>query len=134
MSAPISPGTLTFVNIANGEPLTDVNGIPLTSGGDPILLFVTEDGTVLEGRTGSSSGPLVFTVTLNHNLEGSDTYTVTMIDTVDNGSGIAFTDLSGGVAGNPPFKIITEFTDGTENRCAITVHADQCKFDQQRQR
>jgi T1SS-143 domain-containing protein len=102
------PGTLTFVNIIDGEPLTDVNGIPLTSGGDSILLFVTEDGTVLEGRTGSSSGPLIFTVTLNHNVEGSDTYTVTMIDTVDNGSGIAFSDLSGGVAGNPPFKIITE--------------------------
>ena len=102
------PGTLTFVNIADGEALTDVNGIPLTSGGDPILLFVTGDGTVLEGRTGSASGPLVFTVTLNHNLEGSDTYTVTMFDTVDNGSGIAFSDLSGGVAGNPPFKIITE--------------------------
>ena len=48
------PGTLTFVNIIDGEPLTDVNGIPLTSGGDPILLFVTGDGTVLEGRTGNS--------------------------------------------------------------------------------
>ena len=102
------PGTLTFVNIADGEALTDVNGISLTSGGDPILLFVIGDGTVLEARTSSASGPLVFTVTLNHNLEGSDTYTVTMFDTVDNGSGIAFSDLSGGVAGNPPFKIITE--------------------------
>ena len=63
---------------------------------------------MLEARTGSSSGPLVLTVTLNHNLEGSDTYTVTMFDTVDNGSGIAFSDLSGGKAGNQPFKIITE--------------------------
>ena len=47
-------------------------------------------------------------MTLIHNLEGSDTYAVTMFDTVDNGSGIAFSNLSGGMAGNPPFKIITE--------------------------
>ena len=73
-------GTLTFVNITNG----DDSGF--TSGGDP-LLFVTGDGTLLEGRTGSASGPLVFTVILNHTLEGSDTYTVTMLDSVDNGSG-----------------------------------------------
>ena len=95
-------GTLTFVNITNG----DDSGF--TSGGDPILLFVAADGTLLEGRTGSASGPLVFTVTLNHNLGGSDTYTVTMLDSVDNGSGVIFTDLSGGKAGNAPFKIITQ--------------------------
>ena len=95
-------GTLTFVNITNGE------DSGFTSGGDPILLFVTGDGTLLEGRTGSSSGPLVFTVILNHNLGGSDTYTVTMLDSVDNGSGVIFTDLSGGKAGNAPFKIISQ--------------------------
>ena len=47
----------------------------------------------------------MFTVTLN---QGSDTYTVTMLGSVDNGSGIIFTDLSGGKAGNAPFKIITQ--------------------------
>jgi Domain of unknown function (DUF5801) len=93
------PGTLTFVNITNGQ------DSGFTSDGDPILLFITEGGTVLEGRTDSA---LIFTVTLNHNLVGSDTYTVTMFDTVDNGSGITFSNLSGGEAGNPPFKIITE--------------------------
>src|SRR5262249_15388657 len=98
------PGTLTFVNIANGQ------NSGFTSGGNPILLFVTGNGTVLEGRTGSSSGPLVFTVTLNHNLApgGLDTYTVSMIGSVDNGSGIVFTNLSGGTANNQPFKIITQ--------------------------
>jgi hypothetical protein len=93
------PGTLSFVNIPHGE------DSGFTSGGDPIFLFVTANGTALEGRTGSSAGTLVFTVTLN---QGSDTYTVTMLGSVDNGSGVIFTDLSGGKAGNQPFKIITQ--------------------------
>src|SRR5262249_7869742 len=73
--------------------------------GAPILLFLTQNDTVLEGRTGSAT---VFTVTLNHNLNGLDTYTVSMIGSVDNGSGIVFTNLSGGTANNQPFKIITQ--------------------------
>ena len=39
-------GTLTFVNITNGE------DSGFTSGGDPILLFVTGDGTVAGGADG----------------------------------------------------------------------------------
>jgi hypothetical protein len=117
------PGTLTFVNITNGE------DTGFTAGGDPILLFVTGNGTVLEGRAGSSSGPLVFTVTLNHNLDGPDTYTVSMIGGVDNGSGVIFTDLSGGKAGNQPFKIITEPSDPNLQLLFTPINASSVSSD-----
>lgn len=93
-------GSLTFINIVNGQ------SSGLTSGGAPILLFLTAGDTVLEGRTGSAAGPKIFTVTLTHDAGGNDTYTVDMDGLVDNGAGVTFNDLSGGTAGNPPFKII----------------------------
>ena len=105
-------GTITFANITNGQ------DSGLTSGGDPIRLFLvdndanpTNDGTdppTLEGRIGGPAGTLIFTITLNHDATNlaNDTYTVDMSGTVDNGSGVTFNDLSGGEAGNPPFKLI----------------------------
>ena len=96
------PGTITFANIADG----DDSG--LESGGDPIIYWLSDDGQTLEGRTGSTDGTdgtLIFAV---HIDQANSEYDYTQYETIDNGSGITFNDLSGGVAGNPPFKLITE--------------------------
>ena len=94
------PGTLTFANIVNGQDTA------LNSGGAMIELWLSNGGTTLQGRTGSTNGTdgtLIYTVQLNQNL---GIYTTTIHQAIDNGSGAFFNDLSGGVAGNPPFKLV----------------------------
>lgn len=108
-------GTITFANIANGQ------NSGLMSGGQPIYFYFGSDGTNPSVLTASTVTPAewnggagvdptaetVFTITLNHNPAGNDTYTVNMVGTVDNGAGVSFENLAGtGNAGNPPFKII----------------------------
>jgi hypothetical protein len=79
----------------------------LISGGNPVYYWV--DGNTLTASTSDTEGGVngantIFTVVIN-NVE--DTYTLTMFDTLDNGSGVSFADLSGtGEAGNPSFKIV----------------------------
>jgi len=92
------------------------------------VLVLTNGGQTLEARAGSSTGELVFTVALQ---QGSSTYTVEMGTAVlDNGSGTTFSDLSGGTAGNPPFKLIDSATTGsielavTPRGTATTVNSD----------
>ena len=71
-----------------------------------IELWISDDGQTVEGRTGSTDGTdgtLIYTTQLN---QGDGTYTFTIEQPIDNGSGAIFNDLSGGVAGNPPFKLI----------------------------
>ena len=59
-------------------------------------------------KAGLATHDVIFTITLNHDATNlaNDTYTVDMSGTIDNGSGVTFNDLSGGEAGNPPFKLI----------------------------
>jgi VCBS repeat-containing protein len=125
------PGLITFANITSGvTTLSEVGGTPLLSGGDPIVLVLTNNGQTLEARAGSNVGELVFTVDLLQNVDGG-TYTVTMgTAPLDNGSGTAFDDLSGGTAGNPPFKLIDSSTAGTTELAvtprgtATTINSD----------
>lgn len=96
------PGTITFANITDGQ------DSGFTSGGDHITYWLSDDGQTLEGRTDSTNGTdgnLIFTV---HIDQANSEYDYTQYATVDNGAGVEFNDLSGGVAGNPPFKLITE--------------------------
>jgi len=110
------PGKLTFANIVSGTtPATGViNGmtVNLTSGGNPIILYLTDNDMTLEGWVGDPmmGGTKVFTVELQ--LDGDimvadDKYKVTIHQPIDNGAGVEFSDLSGtGAAGNPTFKLI----------------------------
>jgi VCBS repeat-containing protein len=95
-------GSVTFANIANGQ----LSGF--TSGSLDVKLYLTAGGTVLTGATGADANTgKVFTITLNPDGgAGNDTYSVQMFAPIDNGAGVQFADLSGGDAGNPPFKIV----------------------------
>ena len=127
-------GTVSFANIAPGQ------DSGLTSGGAKIFLY--SFGGVLVGTTQVVAIPgtiddisdlnaslFSFKITLNHNTAGTDTYTTELFDTIDNGAGVSFADLSGGEAGNAPFKIV-EFDDA--RRVGNSVHADQREQRQQR--
>jgi T1SS-143 domain-containing protein len=92
------PGLVQFANITNG----DNSG--LTSDGDAITYWLSNNGQTLEGRTNStngSDGELVMTVQIN---QATGDYTVTLADTIDNGSGISFDDLTSSAAGNVSFR------------------------------
>ena len=81
----------------------------LKSGGVTIELFLSNNDQTVTGKINANpdgtGGTTIFTVALN---QADGDYTVTMAGTIDNGSGVTFNNLSGGVAGNPPFKLITE--------------------------
>ncbi|WP_162199487.1 beta strand repeat-containing protein [Aurantiacibacter marinus] len=123
------PGSVSFANITSGvTTLSSSGGTPLTSSGDPIVLVLTNGGQTLEARAGTSTGDVVFTVALQ---QGASTYTVQMgTAPLDNGSGFSFSNLSGGTAGNPPFKLIDSATSGstelavTPRGTATTVNSD----------
>ncbi|NIJ16934.1 VCBS domain-containing protein [Sphingobium vermicomposti] len=97
-------GTLTFANIVNGQDTA------LKSGGTMIELWLSNGGTTLQGRTGSTNGTdgtPIYTIQLD---QAAGAYTTTIHQAIDNGSGALFNDLSGGVAGNPPFKLVASST------------------------
>jgi len=85
----------------------------LTSNEVPIYYYVSVDGKTLTGSTSATEVDVdlsntILTVVIN---DTTDEYTVTMIGTVDNGSGVGFANLSGtGEAGNGGFKIVTSST------------------------
>ena len=121
------PGTLTFDNVVSGvtQATGEINGqnVNLTSNGDPIILYLSSNDTVLEGWTGDPmmGGTKIFSVTLN--LDGdlmlsNDKYTVQIFESIDNGAGVTFTNLDDGQAGNPPFAIISEM--GTDLELLFT--------------
>ena len=96
---------VTFANITNG----DDSG--LDSGGVDVLYYLSTDGQTLEGRTNAtepdgSDGELIFTVQIN---QADGDYTFTLAQTIDDGSGVDFADLSG-EAGNPAYKLIQSST------------------------
>ena len=111
------PGTLTFANVVSGvtHATGEIDGqtVELTSDGDPIILYVSNNDTVVEGWTGNPmmGGTRIFSVTLN--LDGdlnqsNDKYTVKIFEPIDTGAGVTFTNLNDGQPGNPPFAIIGE--------------------------
>ena len=76
---------------------TTLNGAPsnLTSGGLPIIYYVTADGHTLTGAVGpnAATGP-IFTIVLTDGA--TDTYAITMIGTVDGGATNVNFDLTAG--------------------------------------
>ncbi|TAN50970.1 MAG: type I secretion C-terminal target domain-containing protein [Betaproteobacteria bacterium] len=108
------PGAVAFSAAQDGK------DSGLTSAGQPIYLYVSDDGQTLTGSTATAEGDVaatnsVFTLAINQGGAGNDTYTVTMLGTVDNGSGIEFNDLSGtGPAGNPPWKVVESGVAGRD--------------------
>lgn len=109
-------GTVRFATTQEGAS-------SLTSLGETIYFYVSADGQTLTGSTALTEGAVsdgntIFTVALNQDGDfdlANDSYTVTMSGTIDNGSGVAFTDLSGtGEAGNPSFKIVESGVAGQE--------------------
>lgn len=88
----------------------------LTSLGNQIYFWISADGQTLTASTsgtaaGIATGNTVFIVELDADgalASTTDSYTVTMLGTVDNGSGESFSNLTGtGPAGNPDFKIVS---------------------------
>ncbi|WP_232725624.1 Ig-like domain-containing protein [Qipengyuania seohaensis] len=117
------PGDIVF-NHSNG----DDSGVDYQ--GTDVLIYVSSDGTTIEGRAGAAAdgtgGTLVFTVDLN---QGDANYTFTLLEPVDNGSGTKFSDLSGGQAGNPPFKIIDSAETGSIELLFTPINAGSVNSD-----
>jgi VCBS repeat-containing protein len=110
------PGTIHFAGVPQGQ---------LTSGGLPIQYEISADGLTLTGYTAVGD---VFTVTLNPDATGQDTYTLNMIGTIDggatsldyNGGGYDFVGGNGAWAG---FNTVNKFgvdTDPDSNDLLLT--------------
>lgn len=114
-------GTVTFINVTNGQ-AAQAGGDPLTSGGDPIYYYFGSNGTdhtVLIGSTvtpaefnnGAGINPsteAVFQITLHPDAatQLTDTYTVEVFATVDNGAGINFDNFANiGSPGHTDFLV-----------------------------
>ncbi|MDR5866003.1 type I secretion C-terminal target domain-containing protein, partial [Halomonas koreensis] len=86
----------------------------LTSDGLAINYYVSPDGKTLTASTAGVEGDItegntIFTVEID---DTNDEYTLTMLGTIDNGSGVSFEDLSGtGEAGNSSFKIVNSTSE-----------------------
>ncbi len=99
-------GSLTFTATGhvNGEQLENAGGTPLTSGGDPIYVFGYGTGvlTATTSIDNSVPGAVVFTVTLTPNagFGSASTYTIDFNQTIDNGAGVSFDNLTSTAAGN----------------------------------
>ena len=96
------PGIIQFANITP-------DGMPsgLTSGGADIEYWLSNDGQTLEARinsTDGTDGTLIFQIDLNQDPNGTDTYTIEMFETIDNGAGTSFDDLTSTNAGNVEFR------------------------------
>ena len=105
-------GSISFANITNGQ------DSGYTSAGQTVFLYISADGQTLTGATGTGPGDGdVFTIQLNPDGDpaiANDTYTVTIHQPLDNGSGIVFTDLSGVKAGNTDFIVVDGDTQGAD--------------------
>jgi T1SS-143 domain-containing protein len=103
-------GSLTFTATGHtdGEQLENAIGDPLTSGGDPIYVFGYGTGvlTATTSADNSDVGAVVFTVTLTPNAGygSASTYTIDFNQTIDNGAGVTFDDLTSSAAGNVNYR------------------------------
>jgi VCBS repeat-containing protein len=104
-------GSITFTTLDG-----TLSGVK--SGGLDVRLYVSTDGKSLIGSTALTEAAVlstntVFTVAINQDASfasSTDRFTVSMFGSIDNGAGSTFSNLSGGDAGNPPFKIIESTT------------------------
>jgi T1SS-143 domain-containing protein len=130
-----TPPTVSFDGIDNGDPATgSIGGNPLstlTSNGLPIFLY--NFGTVLIGTTqvmadpagvdeiaDLNSGSFVFSVTLDPDV-GDNNYTFEMLGTIDNGSGVSFSNFAEiGSPGNNNF-VAADQPSGTDLVIQATV-------------
>ncbi len=107
-------GSVTFADITSGQPMTGVK-----SGSTQVYLYLSDDGQTVVGSTLSGSTYATASTTtankvfvLELNQDGSfdtanDSYTMTLLKPIDNGSGVTFSNLTGtGPAGNPPWKVV----------------------------
>ncbi len=109
----------------------------LKSGTVDIRLYVSDDGKTLTGSTstteaGITTANTIYKITINQDgsfVTANDTYTVTMYGTIDNGSGATFANLSGGDAGNPPFKIIPSSTADALEILATPINTNSINSD-----
>ena len=92
------PGAVTF-GVADGDPVLDTGGNPITSQGTPLFYFINSEG-VLEARAGGSTGEVIFTVTLN----GDGTFTYEQLGIIGEGEEFSFNDLTSTTAGNVEFR------------------------------
>ncbi len=93
-------GLVRFANITNGQ------NSGLTSDDDVITYWLSNNGQTLQGRTNSTNGvdgELVLTVQIN---QGTGDYTVTLADTIDNGAGVTFNNLTSTKAGNVDVRAV----------------------------
>jgi hypothetical protein len=105
-------GAIAFANIVDGQPAMgriDGHLVNLTSGGQQIYLYTSDDDTVLTGRQGSGDGAVVFTLTLNG---ANDSYILNLVKPIDSGSGIVFNDFGNAGAGYNYW--VGVFTDGNQ--------------------
>ena len=126
------PGTMKISSFTNGGGTFTTNGADLTlnAGGSNILLsgFGTATLTGFVDRAGGATGvfdafdTVVFTMTLQ---PGSDTYQFDLFQHIDDGSGVTFTDLSGGQAGLKQWlRVEDPVAGGVDNDILITTFAD----------
>ena len=115
-------GSLSFYG-TNGSVLTgSIAGgdlKPLTSNGDTIYLFGFGTGTLTATTSVDNSKPLavVFVATVQPN---ADTYTIEMLSTIDNGSGLVFNEFPKSGAGNREMLIIQGPSSDVDQDLLIT--------------
>ena len=127
------PGTMkisSFTKEGGGTFTTNGANSTLNAGGSNILLsgFGTATLTGFVDRAGGATGvfdafdTVVFTMTLQ---PGSDTYQFDLFEHIDDGSGVTFTDLSGGQAGLKQWlRVEDPVAGGVDNDILITTFAD----------
>ena len=112
------PGVVSF-GVADGDPVLDTEGNPVTSGEDPLFYFINDLG-VLEARVGDETGELIFTITLN----GDGTFTYDQVGQIGIGGTINFDDLTSSDAGNAQFAGIGADDPATEVDVLLSAEKD----------
>ena len=107
------PGDVVF-NITDTTVLQDTSSNDIKIDNQQIFLFVESDGHVLRATTSSTNADpvtnTVFTITLD---PGDDTYTITFLKAINDGSGTFFDDFAGLTGGNQQFFPLNSSTDPT---------------------
>ena len=103
------PGTLAFdFDFTDPVPVVDANGDPVFFNGQPLYYSLKiGDPSVLEARTGDGpgEGELVFYFDLD---QGAGTYDFVLVQPIDNGAGVTFSDLDGVSSGNTDYAGVGE--------------------------
>ena len=117
------PGTAAFSSFTwSGNTIAADGATTLTSDGN--VISVSGFGT--STLTGTTTEGTVFTATLN---VVTGIYEFDLVKTIDNGAGVQFNNLSGGTAGNPPFKIVESTTADNMEALFTPISADSVNSD-----